>query len=145
MKVGKVMNIEERVHNELEKVLDNEEVISALQNTHFFYGDGKYEPGSYVYEKNGIYHYVGVGDRGGIIEEIKSENMEDVLYKIYSGVTFNKATQYAMVNKKKNEDWRRLLFSKQLEILRCINEQYYNRRFDEIQNILISNPYRDNI
>ena len=139
------MNIKEIVYEGLIKVMNDEDVDSILNNIHFVYGDGRYEPGNYVYDKDGTYYYIGVGDRGGVIEEIKSKNIEDVLYKIYSGITFNEATKYAMVNKEKNQDWRRILFSKQLEMLRGISEQYYYKRFDEIQNILKSSPYRDNI
>ncbi len=139
------MNIEKIVNSELRKVCDDIIVDSALKDIHFFYGDGRYEPGIYVYEEDGIYYYIEVGDRGGIAAELKTEKIEDLLYKLYSGITFNVAIKYAMVNKERNKDWRRVLFSKQLELLRELGEMYYIRRWEEINIILEESPYKDNI
>lgn len=137
------MNIEEIVNSELRKVCDDIIVDGALKNIHFFYGDGKYEPGIYLYEEDGIYNYIEVGDRGGIAAKLKTESIEDVLYKLYSGITFNVAIKYAMVNKERNKDWRRVLFSKQLELLRGLGEIYYIRRCEEINIIIKESPYKD--
>ncbi|MDE7445007.1 MAG: hypothetical protein K2N15_04775, partial [Lachnospiraceae bacterium] len=139
------MDIKNIVMEDLKKVIDESILDTTVNNLHFSYGDGAYEPGTYIYEKNDVYHYVGVGDRGGVDDEIKTSNIEDILYKIYSTITFNEATKFAMVNREKNRDWRRILFKKQLELLRCIGEIYYQKRKEEIATILLTSPYKDNI
>lgn len=139
------MDIKHIVMEDLKKIVDESVIANKLNYIHFCYGNGDYEPGNYVYEKNGVYHYIGVGDRGGISNEMKSSNIEDILYKIYSTVTFNEAVKIAMVNREKDKDWRRSLFTKQLELLRCIGEIYYKRRKEEIEIVLLTSPYRDNM
>lgn len=139
------MDIKHIVMEDLKKVIDESVISNTVNNIHFCYGNGGYEPGTYVYEKNGIYYYIGVGDRGGVDDEIKTSNIEDILYKIYSTITFNEAVKFAMVNREKDKDWRRILFKKQLELLRGIGEIYYKRRNEEIEIILLTSPYKDNI
>ena len=139
------MNIQKIVLNDLNKILDEEIIRNNLKNIHFDYGEGGYEPGNYVYEDNGLYHYVGVGDRGDIEISKESKNVDEVLYEIYSDITFKEATKYAMINRKKGKDWRRILFAKQLEMLRIIGNRFYIKRSNAIQEILKSNPYNDNI
>lgn len=139
------MDIKNIVMEDLKKVIDESVIESKVNNVHFGYGDGSYEPGAYVYEKHGVYYYVGVGDRGGVDDEIETSNIEDILYKIYSTITFNEAVKFAMINREKDKDWRRILFKKQLELLRCIGEIYYKKRKEEIETILLTSPYKDNI
>lgn len=137
------MNIKQVVLNDLKKILDEKTIEHILNNIYFSYGDGRYGPGNYVFEDNEKYRYVGVGDRGGIEKEIESVNVEGVLYEIYKSVTFNEATKYAMTHRENNKDFRRILFTKQLEILRKLGEDYYLKRSNEIQEILLSSPYCD--
>ena len=127
------MNIQQIVLNDLNKIFDEEIIGNNLKNIRFDYGDGGYEPGNYVYEDNGI----------EISKE--SKNVDEVLYEIYRDITFKEATKYAMINREKGKDWRRILFAKQLEMLRIIGNRFYIKRSNEIQEILKSNPYNDNI
>lgn len=139
------MDIKQIITEDLKKVMDESIIESTVNNIHFCYGDGGYEPGIYVYEKNGVYYYVGVGDRGGVDDEIKTLNIDDILYKIYSTITFNEAVKFAMMNREEDKDWRRVLFKRQLELLRSLGDIYYNRRSEEIETILLTSPYKDNI
>ena len=50
-----------------------------------------------------------------------------------------------MNKRNENIDFRRLLFDKQLELLKNIDEIYYNKRMEEIEEILLNSPYKDNI
>lgn len=64
---------------------------------------------------------------------------------MYSIITFNEAVKYAMVKREKDKDWRRTLFKRQLELLRFIGEIYYKRGNEEIETILLTSSYKDNI
>lgn len=139
------MDIKNIVMEDLKKIIDESIIDNIGNKLYFCYGDGDYEPGTYIYEKDSVYHYVSVGDRGGIDDEIEASNIEDILYKIYSAITFNEAVKFAMVNREKDRDWRRILFKKQLELLRCIGEIYYQKRKEELEIILLASPYKDNI
>lgn len=135
------MDIRCKVIDDLKKVMDENSIDNLMHNFHFSYGNGFYEPGIYIYEEKEKYYYIDVGDRGGVENEIKSSNIEDILYRIYSSVTFNEAVRFASVNKEKNSDWRKVLFKRQLELLMGIGEIYYKRREKEIEEILSKNPY----
>lgn len=139
------MFLKQIVQSDLSKIFDEEKISSILKQIHFCYGDGGYEPGEYVYEENEKYYYIGVGDRGGVEDRVESENAEEVLYKIYSGITFSEATQYAMHNLEKGKDWRRNLFSTQLDMLKRIGDIFYLKRMNEIQTILRESPYNDEL
>lgn len=139
------MDIKNIVMEDLKKIIDESIIDNTGNKLYFCYGDGDCEPGTYIYEKDSVYHYVSVGDRGGVDDEIEASNIEDILYKIYSAITFNEAVKFAMVNREKDKDWRRILFKKQLELLRCIGEIYYQKRKEELEIIILSSPYKDNI
>ena len=123
------MNIQQTVLNDLNKILDGKNIEDILNNICFGYGDGQYEPGNYVYEENGLYYYVGVGDRGGIEKKIESKNVDDVLYEIYKGITFSEAMKYSMIHRENGKDFRRILFARQLEILRKLMFRDYRKKF----------------
>ena len=50
---------------------------------------------------------------------------------------------YAKEHMKSGEDWRRLMFRKQLELLKNLGEEYHMRGQKAIKNILQENPYDD--
>lgn len=139
------MDIKQKIVEGLKKAVDENLIENTINNIHFYVGNGHCEPGIYLYEESDKYYYLEVGDRGGINAEIKTPNLEYILYKIYSNVTFNIAIKFAMENAQKGKDWRRILFAKQLEMLRCIGEIYYKKRFEEIEMILSKDPYEDEL
>jgi len=130
------MDIRCKVIDDLRKVMDENSIDMLMHNYHFSYGNGFYEPGIYIYEEKEKYYYIDIGDRGGVENEIESSDSEDILYRIYSTVTFNEAVRSASSKKEKNTDWRKDLFEKQLELLIGIGEKYYKRRKKEIEVIL---------
>lgn len=135
------MDIRCKVIDDLRKVMDENSIDMLMHNYHFSYGNGFYEPGIYIYEEKKKYYYIDIGDRGGVENEIESSDPEDILYRIYSTVTFNEAVRFASLKKEKNTDWRKDLFKKQLELLMGIGEKYYKRRKKEIEVILSKSPY----
>lgn len=137
------MFIKQIVQSDLGKIFDEEKLIYILGQIHFCYGDGGYEPGEYIYEENENFYYIEVGDRGGIEERVESPNVEDVVYKIYCGITFREATKEAIQHMEKGKDWRRKLFSIQLDMLKRIGEVFYLKRMQEINTILEKSPYND--
>ena len=139
------MKVYEIVKQGLEKAFDEQKVLDLLKRIHFCYGDGNYESGIYVYEEYPNYIYVDVGDRGGIQEKIETADLQIILDKLYRYLSYCIATDYAIKNRRKNVDFRRLLFEKQLELLKKINEITYLKVQNEIDAILKKRPYVDNL
>ncbi len=88
------------------------------------------------------YHYV-IIERGQIIEKRTSKDINDLLYWIFEGITFEMALEYELKNRIPNVDVRHLLFKKQLELLNRINNAFVERKKNEMEEILRNNPYID--
>lgn len=99
--------------------------------------------GTTIYIADSKYHYVNM-ERGQVRKHIESKNVEDILYQIFNSITFSIACDYELKNRKENEDFRRILWNKQLELLNKINKEYAKIRKNEIEQILEISPFKDN-
>jgi hypothetical protein len=91
---------------------------------------------------NGGYRYV-CTERGQEYNERITDNPQDILYWIYKDATFEIACKWEMVNRVSGQDSRRLIFSKQLELLKIIGDEYALRMEKEIEAILLNHPFND--
>lgn len=82
-------------------------------------------------------------ERGNQIEDDITDNLDELLYWIFSIVTSSVAAEYELKNRIKYQDNRRLMFSKQLELLEMINTDFMIKCRSEIHAILIDHPYDD--
>ena len=57
----------------------------------------------------------------------KFDNIDDFLYRIFSGVTFSMAVKYELKNRIEDKDYRRMIFAKQVELLGQLNEIWAER------------------
>lgn len=92
----------------------------------------------------GFYHFKYV-ERGSISTDAKTKDPNDVLYWLYQSATFEDACQFELLHRTGGEDFRRVLFEKQLSLLKRIGIEYYERRNREISEILQKHPYNDSI
>lgn len=97
-----------------------------------------------IYIADSEYNYV-VKERNKIIKHITSTDVNDILYAILKDITFSIAIDYEKKHRNKNEDFRRQLFDKQLDLLARVRECFAERRKMEIDEILKISPYRDSI
>ena len=101
-----------------------------------------YNDGTSVYVENSTYNYI-IMNRGNISRQYKYKDVDGILYAIFKSITFQIASDYEKSNRKENEDFRRQLFDKQLELLSNINKNFAERRKKEIDEILKISPFRD--
>jgi hypothetical protein len=87
------------------------------------------------------YHWV-VIERGKEMKRISSRDPEDILYQVFQSVTFEMASSFSTRNPDKKEDFRRKLWSHQLELLRRIKPSWAEKRNLEIEAILLKAPFR---
>lgn len=66
----------------------------------------------------------------------------DILYPLFEGITFSLASKYELKNRNEKEDPRKLLWSKQLELLGKIDPLFKERCQKEIDSILKIAPYK---
>ncbi|WP_419785538.1 Imm63 family immunity protein [Pseudodesulfovibrio sp.] len=88
------------------------------------------------------YHYVLV-ERGIERKRIISKSASDIMYLFVESASHGLASNYELENRIPGQDFRRLLFKKQLELLEKICPEWARKRQEELTEILESHPYDD--
>lgn len=88
------------------------------------------------------YHFV-VSERGIEYERISSKDIDVILYRIFQSVTFEIAVRFELAHRVSGDDCRRLLWSKQLELLQTLSANWRDERKTQIEAILLEHPFRD--
>jgi hypothetical protein len=88
------------------------------------------------------FHYV-VVERGNELERRTSSVKDQLIYWIFSSVTFSMACEYELHNRVPNQDFRRLLFKKQIELMRQVRPEFAKDLETEQKRILVRHPYDD--
>ena len=93
---------------------------------------------------NGEYRYV-TEERGVVFEEKKTACLDELLYWIFEVVTAQMAQDYEYANRESNQDSRRVIFNKQLELLGVLSPKWRLWKEQEMERILARNPFVDKI
>ena len=86
------------------------------------------------------FHYV-VSERGTEFRRDTTSDIHTLLYWIFKGIVFQMASEYELKHRKSEEDFRRLLFSKTLDLFKKLDNQWYEWEKKNIENILKETPY----
>ena len=73
------------------------------------------------------YHFV-VIERGQQIDHKVFTQLEEILFHIFEGVTFQMARDYEVKNRIEGQDFRIVLFTKQLQLLNQIDASFAERQ-----------------
>jgi hypothetical protein len=90
------------------------------------------------------YHYV-VVERGEEISRITTHELDELLYRIFEGVTFGLACEYELRHRVRNKDFRRLLFKYQVELLTRLSPKWGEIESQDQARILQRHPYDDSL
>lgn len=101
-------------------------------------GDGS----PHVEYSGGEYAYVHT-ERGAEFGRRTSSSADDILYWLTLDVVLTLAADFEVAHRIPGRSFRRLLFEKELELLRRINPGWAERRQAEIATILARHPYDD--
>jgi len=101
-----------------------------------------FNDGASIYVENSKYYYI-IMERGQLNKRFESKDLEEVLYPLFESITFSLASDYELNHRIKNEDSRRLLWKKQLELLEKINRNFFVKCQIEIEEILKIAPFND--
>lgn len=94
-------------------------------------------------EVDGSYHFV-VVERGQEFERRTTPDVDTLLYWIFSGITFQMASDFELKHRATGTDCRRLIFKKQLDLLAELDPAWRVRCKAEIRSILSKYPFSDN-
>jgi hypothetical protein len=125
---------------DINTVLDGCEIITNNWVTFDRTPKGDATPNiEYIYGK---FYYV-ISERGSELERIGSDDPYDIMYLLFQYITFSIASNYEVQNRAKNQDTRRLLFKKQIDLLQKISKEWAEKRDLEYKSILEKYPYID--
>jgi Immunity protein 63 len=93
-------------------------------------------------DKNGQLYYV-IVERGEELKRDFAADTNDLLYRVFNGVTFSMAVDFELNNRIVKEDCRRQIFSKQEELLATLDKGWGIRLEKEHQWILRTHPFDD--
>ena len=88
------------------------------------------------------YSYV-IAERGEEYSSQQTTNFRELLYWIFKGVSFEMACQWELQNRKEQEDFRRHLFAKQVQIMKEVNDEFAEKLQAENEAILTYAPFND--
>ena len=101
--------------------------------------------GEFCYTDEKGYHYGGISDRGEILRDNTTYSLFEVSYWAMSGVVGTIASEFERKNRVPEQDIRRILFDKKLELLAVLGENYRKRGEIDIDEILKIAPYQDHL
>ena len=101
-----------------------------------------FNDGGTIYISNNEYHYV-IMERGQERKHYCSSCVNDILYPLFEGITFWLAGKYELKNRNENEDSRKIMWKKQLELLERIDVSFKEKCQKEIDCILKIAPYKN--
>jgi len=94
-------------------------------------------------DRDGNIYYVFV-ERGIIEKREHVADVDELLFKLFSSITFAIACNYELDNRDNKQDCRRKIFAKQEDLLGLLNEQWKLWKQKEHAEILKRSPFDDN-
>jgi len=113
-----------------------------LKNIYFCKGYKNSTEETYVFSKDGNYHFM-FTEKGRISEDREINDETEVLWNVLNAVLFGISMEYALENRIEGKDFRRPLFKKEIELYSMFGDNFKQRKSEEIQEILIENPSED--
>jgi len=95
-------------------------------------------------DASGGFHFV-VVERGQELERRTTAKLDDLLFWIFDTITFSMACAFELKNRNHTQDFRRLLFSKQEELLGRINVDWQEKERQNHNLILAKHPFTDGV
>ncbi len=132
---------------ELEKYIDHwlERNWEKPKSGKIFFKEGfaNSAEGTYIFEKEGKYHYL-ITEKGRVYQDDVTNDIDEIKWKVLNYYIFYDACDYARVHQGKDQDsFRRLYFQRELEICRMFGDAFYLQKKKEIDGILGEHPYKD--
>jgi hypothetical protein len=87
-------------------------------------------------EVEGDQLFLVVRERGQEQERRSTGDLDQLLYWIFEGVTFSMAAEWELAHRDEQQDFRRLLFQKQIELLHDLDPAWAERLRREHQSLL---------
>jgi hypothetical protein len=89
-----------------------------------------------------LYHYVSA-ERGAEFDRWSTADLDELLYAVFRSVTFDMACKYELHHRIAGQDFRRMLFEKQMELMSVLSQGWAGRLSREKKKLLEVFPFDD--
>lgn len=96
------------------------------------------------FASNGMLYYQ-AHERNKEIFSFPAFDLEHLMFMAFKDVTHSMASEHERQNRIPNEDFRRQLFLKQVELLRALSSEWAEQTQNEIDGILRRTPFDDQL
>ena len=96
----------------------------------------------YVLMEGPVLHYV-VRERGEVLQQRQTSDLDELLYWIFQDVTFNMAAEFEKRHRVPGQDFRRVLWNYQTQLLEKLQPEWRKKRQEQIDQILQDSPFSD--
>jgi len=96
----------------------------------------KFENSKFIYS---------LSERGKEIERVESCDPYEIMFIIFENITSEMASDFELKNRVEKQDHRRILFSKQLELISMIDEKWSEKQKKHFDKILEEHPFIDQL
>jgi hypothetical protein len=124
------------------KINEFAKVIDASKDALPTFGFSEHSGRPHVEADSNGYHFV-IAERGQEFHRHTSFDMNEILYDVFQTVTFELACKYELDHRVHGQDFRRIMFEKQEELLSKLSASWGERRRQEHDQILLANPFND--
>lgn len=108
---------------------------------HYMKPSNRYYEATFVYSDNTGYH-CGFMEKGHV-EDRATQDLFELVYWVLDDYVWNYASNYAAIHSDGRKNYRRLLFAKEKEFWKVLDERGYKRKCKEIEETLARYPYED--
>lgn len=88
------------------------------------------------------YHYVAV-ERGRELQRMTTSDLDELLYNVFHDVTHALAGSFELAHRNESEDFRRILFRCQVELLTMLFPHWGEREREHHEEVLREHPFDD--
>ncbi len=124
------------------KVDELAEIIGAPQDSLPTYGYSNQNGHPHIDIGSQGYYYL-ILEQDTVCDRLITKDIDELLYKIFSNVTFSLSTKFEAANRNFNQDFRRIIFNNQIELLSLLSPLWADRQAREQALILETNPFND--
>jgi hypothetical protein len=89
------------------------------------------------------YHWV-VREHGQEVQHKTTTDLDQLLYWMFENVTHGLASDFALEHREPQQDFRRMLFQKQLDLIEKLEPSWRHRLATRLNDILSDAPFADN-
>jgi len=118
------------------------ERIGAPQDALPTYGYSEHTARPHVEVDPGGYHFI-IVERGEELERHTTPELDELLYQIFTNVTFSLSGKYERAQRTENQDPRKIIFKLQVELLTRLSLQWGEREAQAHKQLLKQHPFDD--